>query len=135
MKNIIVLLGLSLFLSCGNTETKIDSFSNAEIYDKMRYQVEVFQTNNAEYTTIVLNRLNGKVFIGKNSSGFYQATNKSGIKVYKTPTYSIKIVSFTNGSPQILLNNLQTAEMYMYIVGQTADFYDVVNNLETLDPE
>lgn len=133
MKKFLILSLLILIVSCNNKETKIDNFSNKEVLDKMKYQVEIFQTENSSFTSIALNKLTGKVFIAKNAVGFYEATNKSELKSYKTPTYSIKVFSSTDGSAQILLTNLKTTEMFMYIVGHTADFYEVNANLSSLE--
>lgn len=133
MKKFLILSLLTLFISCNKTETKIDNFSNKEILDKSKYQVEVFQIDNSSFTSIILNKSTGKVFIAKNAVGFYEATNKSELKSYKTPAYNINVFSFTDGSAQILLTNLKTSEMYMYIVGHTADFYEVNANLNSLE--
>lgn len=128
------LLFVSLF-SCGKVDDKIDAFSNKEILNKSRYQIEVFQAKSSEYTAICLNRLTGRVFIAKNGVGWYEALNTSNLLKYKTPTYSVSMITYNDSIPQILLSNNKTAQMYMYVVGHTASFYDIKSTINTLEKE
>lgn len=132
MKRIFYISIFLLIISCNNKDNVVDSYSNKEAFDKMKYQAEIFQVNNTEFTAITLNRLTGKVFIAKNAAVWYEATNKTKLVSYKTPAYSIKILNF-DSNPQILLTNLKTAEMYTYIVGHTADFVDLNSNIKSLE--
>ncbi|SFE53517.1 hypothetical protein [Flavobacterium xueshanense] len=134
MKNYFYLIFvLALFLSCKEEEKKTDSFSLKEIVNKQNYQMELYQTDANEYSLVVLNRLTGKVFVGKNASGWYEATNADSIPVYKTPTYSIKVFKGPESSPQISLMDEKEGELYMYIVGHTANFYNTNAGIKALE--
>jgi len=126
---------LVTLISCNSSDNKIDSFSNKEIYNNMKYQSEIYQLDNTDFSVVLLNKLSGKVFIAKNAVGWYEATNKSKLETYKTPAYSIKVFKFSDNNPQILLTNLKTSEMYIYIVGHTADFYEVNTSIKSLERE
>lgn len=131
----IIAIVLATLISCNSKDNKIDSYSNKEVFNKMKYQSEIYQVDNTDFSVVVLNKLTGKVFIAKNAVGWYEATNKSKLETYKTPTYSIKVFKFSDNNPQILLTNLKTSEMYIYILGHTADFYEVNSTINSLERE
>jgi streptogramin lyase len=124
---------LVLLVSCKEEEKKTDSFSLKEITNKQKYQMELYQVEANEYTLVVLNRFSGKVFVGKNASGWYEATNADSIPVYKTPTYSIKVFKGPESNPQISLIDEKEGELYMYIVGHTANFYNTNASIKALE--
>ena len=134
MKNYLYLIfALLLFVSCKEEEKKTDSFSIKELVNKQKYQMELYQTDANEYTVVVLNRLTGKVFVGKNASGWYEATNAESLPVYKTPTYAINVFKGPESSPQISLLDGKEGELYMYIVGHTANFYNTNAGIKALE--
>lgn len=134
MKNYFYLaLILGLLVSCNNEEKKPDSYSLKEIVNKQKYQMELYQADANEYTVVVLNRFSGKVFVGKNASGWYEATSADSIPVYKTPTYTIKVFKGPESSPQITLMDEKSGELYMYIVGHTANFYNTNASIKALE--
>lgn len=134
MKNYLYLIfALLLFVSCKEEEKKTDSFSIKELVNKQKYQMELYQTDANEYTVVVLNRLTGKVFVGKNASGWYEATNSESLPVYKTPTYTINVFRGPESSPQISLLDGKEGELYMYIVGYTANFYNTNAGIKALE--
>ncbi len=134
MKNIIYLvLVLVLVVSCKEEEKKTDSFSLKEIVNKQKYQMELYQVQDNEYTVVVLNRFTGKVFIGKNAAGWYEATNAESITAYKTPTYSMKVFKGPESSPQIAVMDEKEGDLYMYIVGHTANFYNANATIKALE--
>ncbi|SDH46070.1 hypothetical protein SAMN04488062_1087 [Flavobacterium omnivorum] len=132
-KYIYLIFVLALAVSCKEEEKKADSFSLKEIVNKQKYQMELYQVEANEYTLVVLNRLTGKVFVGKNASGWYEATNAESIPVYKTPTYSIEVFKGPESSPQISLMDEKEGELYMYIVGHTANFYNTNAAIKALE--
>ncbi|OAB31530.1 hypothetical protein SAMN05444395_101462 [Flavobacterium fryxellicola] len=132
-KYICLIFVLALVVSCKEEEKKTDSFSLKEVVNKQKYQMELYQVEANEYTLVVLNRLTGKVFVGKNASGWYEATNADSIPVYKTPTYSIKVFKGPESSPQISLMDEKEGELYMYIVGHTANFYNTNAAIKALE--
>ncbi|MBW4358925.1 hypothetical protein [Flavobacterium taihuense] len=129
-------LGSVFLFSCNNETKNPDS---AEIEDSVsvvsieRYQTEIFQTNADEYTAVTVNKLTGKVFIGKNAAGWYEATNAESIPAYDIPTYSISVFKGPDSSAQVALLDSETGKIYMYIVGHTANFYNTNIPLETLE--
>jgi hypothetical protein len=128
---------LSVFLFSCNNETKTPETDETEdsvsVVSIERYQTEIFQLNTDEYTAVTVNKLTGKVFIGKNATGWYEATNAESIPVYETPTYSIRVFKGPDSSAQVALLDSETGKIYMYIVGHTANFYNVNIPLETLE--
>ena len=124
---------LGVIVSCKNEDKNSDSYSLKEVVSKQKYQMESYQVDANEYTLVLLNRLNGKVLIGKNAAGWYEATHSDSISVYKTPTYSIKVIKGPESSPQIALLDEKKGDLYMYIVGHTADFYNVNATIKAIE--
>jgi hypothetical protein len=133
-KTFYILFVFGLLISC-KEEKKEDFYSNEEIVSTQKYQTEVFQGNTADYYLVTLNRMTGKVFIGKNGTGWYEATNAEEKSVYNTPTYSIRLFKTIDSSFQIALSDGFSGDINIYIVGHTASFYNTNIPLEKLDKD
>ncbi|WP_445456281.1 hypothetical protein [Flavobacterium sp. HNIBRBA15423] len=130
MKKIILLLSLFIQLSCTKEQKEV---SIKQIENK--YQMEILEIDEDNFYSIILDKTNGKVFIGLNSSNWYEATHEIPLTKSNDSRYTIKVkkTKTPNGNvPQIFLFDQVSAETYVYVVNNVANFYSVVSPFDSI---
>jgi len=132
MKKLILLLSLFVLLSCTKQE-KVKNLSEKQIENK--YQIEILEIDEENFYSIILDKTNGKVFIGLNSSNWYEATHEIPLTKSNNNRYTIKVkkTKTPGGSvPQIFLFDEVSSETYVYVVNNVANFYSVISPFDSI---
>ena len=136
MKNffLFVFLFISVLVSCDKKE---DESTKKEIIEKQKYQIEILDiVESKEYYSIVLDKTNGKVFVGQNSANWYEATHNQSLPESKENRYVIKVRKIETPKgivPQIILFDEVTSEIYVYVVQNVSDFYSVMSPFDVIE--
>ena len=123
----ILLFVMALF-SC---DSKQEEPLKKEIIEKSKYQIELLEiTDTKSYYSIVLDKTTGTVFVGENSSNWYEATHEQPLPKSNENRYSIKVRKTDTQKgvvPQIILFDEVTSDIYIYVVNNVANFYSVMS--------
>lgn len=135
MKKIILYVSLCffflIFLSC---EEKQDEKSVTENKIEKKYQLEILEVDEENFYSFILNKTNGKVYIGLNSDNWYEATHEIPLLESNFDRYTIKVKKTKTPKgyvPQIFLFDKVSSETYVYVVNNVANFYSVMSPFDT----
>lgn len=128
-KFFLALFSLALLhFSCDN---KQDEPKIKEPILKAKYQMELVEIDNSKmYYSIVLDKTSGTVFVGENSSNWYEATHEQPLVKSDENRYSMKVRTTTTPKgvfPEIILIDEVTSDIYIYVVNNVANFYSVMS--------
>ena len=128
-KFFLALFSLALLhFSCDN---KQDEPKIKEPILKAKYQMELVEIDNSKmYYSIVLDKTSGTVFVGENSSNWYEATHEQPLAKSDENRYSMKVRTTTTPKgvfPEIILIDEVTSDIYIYVVNNVANFYSVMS--------
>lgn len=123
----VLFLVVTLF-SC---DKKQDEPIKKETVFTSKFQMEVVELDDSKsYYAIVLDKTTGTVFVGENSSNWYEATHEQPLPKSKENRYSIKVRTMATPKgimPEIILIDEVTSDIYIYIVNNVANFYSVMS--------
>lgn len=136
MKNYFTsILLLVLIVSSCDTK-KSDDLKNNEIIEKSKYQLELIEISETKsYYSIILDKTSGTVFVGENSTNWYEATHEQTLPKSNENRYSLKVrkVETPKGIvPQIILFDEKTSEIFVYVVNNVANFYPATSPFDII---
>jgi hypothetical protein len=137
MKNYFTSILLLVLITSSCDTKKNHDLKNNEIIEKSKYQlelIEIFETKS--YYSIILDKTSGKVFVGENSTNWYEATHEQPLPKSNENRYSLKVrkVETPKGVvPQIILFDENTSEIFVYVVNNVANFYPTMSPFDVIE--
>lgn len=126
------LLLITLYSSCDSNSSKIE---NKEIIKKAKYEFRLLEMDDETTFMFVVDKTEGRVFISKNNSNWYEATHEVALPKMNFDCYTIEVkkeITPKGTVPKVILFNQVTSEMYIYVVDNVANFYSAMSPFDNI---